>query len=536
MAQAEGIGADASTQVVADAYDKVPYHSKPFAQSTPEQMAVMASLFGLKVPALETARVLELGCSSGGNLIPLAVRFPGMHCVGVDISKVEVAEGQEVLKELGLKNCELKALDITKAAGKLKGPFDYIICHGVFSWVPDAVREAILNLVRDKLAPEGVAYISYNVYPGWKMREVVREMMLFHAGNIEDPVQRLQQARAMVEFTTRNSPEQTAYGKTLRDEAQIVANADDYYVLHDHLEINNKPVYFREFAAMAGERKLGYLGEASVSDMAPQRLGAEVAETLNRLSQGNILATEQYMDFFTNRTFRQTLLVHEARMPSIKRALNPEQMRGYAFATSMVQDTGFVPVEGQGPRARYTDPFGRSLTAGSALSVAMVNALIAVKPYALGFAALADRVGAALGLAPEQRGTLENLLGTELLNLVVQNVVRLMHPLQAAVPALAKPKVNPLARAQARRGQNWVSSRFHQPAAMSPAHAVLLQLLDGSQDEAALRARVLQAFKAGTLSAQNNGAAITDETALQALAAQFTSQALTDFRNMGLLE
>jgi len=165
-----------------------------------------------------------------------------------------------------------------------------------------------------------------------------------------------------------------------------------------------------------------------------------------------------------------------------------------------------------------------------------LDSIIEPGPRVLGFAALADRVGAALGLAPEQRGTLENLLGTELLNLVVQNVVRLMHPLQAAVPALAKPKVNPLARAQARRGQNWVSSRFHQPAAMSPAHAVLLQLLDGSQDEAALRARVLQAFKAGTLSAQNNGAAITDETALQALAAQFTSQALTDFRNMGLLE
>ena len=60
--------------------------------------------------------------------------------------------------------------------------FDYIICHGVYSWVLEATRAAILRLCRDGLTNHGVAYISYNTYPGWRLRQVVREAMLFHAG------------------------------------------------------------------------------------------------------------------------------------------------------------------------------------------------------------------------------------------------------------------------------------------------------------------------------------------------------------------
>ena len=62
-------------------YDETPYQSYPFAQSSPEKLATLGTLFGMQPPKIETARVLELGCAEGGNIIPHAVHYPkGKYC------------------------------------------------------------------------------------------------------------------------------------------------------------------------------------------------------------------------------------------------------------------------------------------------------------------------------------------------------------------------------------------------------------------------------------------------------------------------
>jgi SAM-dependent methyltransferase len=172
--------AAASAPAAGGDFNVLPYISKPFPQSAPARLAALATLFGLSPPAVSEARVLELGCASGGNIIPLALRFPGARFLGVDLAERHVQEGRERIDALELKNIRLEA-DLTTL--DLKGErFDYIICHGVYSWVPEAAREAILRIVGESLADNGVAYLSYNVYPGWQLRNVVRDMMVYHAG------------------------------------------------------------------------------------------------------------------------------------------------------------------------------------------------------------------------------------------------------------------------------------------------------------------------------------------------------------------
>ena len=278
-------------------YDAVPYASNAFPQSQPEQLAVMAKLFGLSPQLPSQAHVLELGCSAGGNLIPLAARYPPASFLGLDLSATQVELGQRTIQELGLKNIEIRQQSVTYMT-KAKQPFDYIICHGVYSWVPADVQDAILRVCHENLAEQGVAYISYNTYPGWKMREVVRDVMMYHTRALAQPQQKLEQARAILKFSEEVSDANTAFGKMLREEAAVVAKAPDYYLFHDHLETENRPCYFRDFIDHAQRHELGFLGEAQLSDMAPQRFGAKVFETLQKLSAGNILATEQYMDFF----------------------------------------------------------------------------------------------------------------------------------------------------------------------------------------------------------------------------------------------
>lgn len=531
------IGANADNQAIADAYNTVPYQSKPFAQSAPEQLAVMAQLFGLTPPDFRNARVLELGCSAGGNLIPLAAKYPGVKALGLDISKVEIEHGQDILKKAGITNCELKALDIVKAQSEIKGQFDFIICHGVFSWVPEPVRYAILDVIRDHLAPTGVAYVSYNVYPGWKTREVIREMMMFHASSRPTPGERLQQAKAIVEYIKNISGEQTTYGKLLRDEAAQLARSEDYYLYHEYLEIENNPMYFRDFVNLAAQRKLSYLGEAGLSDMAPQRLGKDIHDTLAMLSAGNILATEQYMDFFTNRTFRQTLLVHEAQASKINRGLGPKSMREFAVSTTLFVDSDFKPVSGQLPLAQYKDNFGRSLGVNGQLSLELIKIVVQAKPGAISFAQIMTQLKAAMPiLAGHTDEAIADAVGMELMNLLVQNVIKLSLNEMVAQPVSAKPLAYKLARAQAELGQNWATNLMHQPVGISPAHAAVLALLDGTRDHAALQAELLARLKDGRLTANRGQERITNEAELAQLSSQFCTQALNDLRQLMVLQ
>jgi SAM-dependent methyltransferase len=186
-------------------YDEVPYLKSAFPQTHPDRLATLARLFGLAPPDLETCRVLELGCASGDNLIPMALGLPNARFLGIDSSIRQIQHGRQTIDALGLTNIELRhasIADVTAADGR----FDYIVCHGVYSWVPEPIREAILQICRDNLVSEGVAYVSYNTLPGWRVRGMIRDMMIYHSDQFEGAAERLQQARALLDFLAQSVP------------------------------------------------------------------------------------------------------------------------------------------------------------------------------------------------------------------------------------------------------------------------------------------------------------------------------------------
>src|SRR5207247_7326990 len=129
---------------------------------------------GVKTAPLECCRVLEIGCASGGNLLPMAEALPEASFLGIDLSERQINEGQQAIAALGLGNVELRHLNVLEI-GPDFGLFDYIVCHGVYSWVPPVARDKILEVCRKNLAPNGVAYVSYNTLPGWHMRGMIRD-------------------------------------------------------------------------------------------------------------------------------------------------------------------------------------------------------------------------------------------------------------------------------------------------------------------------------------------------------------------------
>lgn len=329
------------TDLLRQSYDEVPYTSHPFPQSAPERLEGIATLFGLAPAPPAHARVLELGCAAGGNIIPFALRHPGAQVVGLDLSAVQIAQGIERVRQLGIANLALHPMNLEDVDASL-GKFDYIICHGVYSWVPDSVRQAIMRICSAHLAPAGMAYISFNTYPGWKAREIVRDAMLFRSEARSTPDEKLGYARGMLEFLVQMSAEGSLLRKALDEVMPTIEAAGPAYLMHEFLEHCNQPMYFRDFVASARAQGLDYLGDADPQTMFVSNHGAQVAEPLMKEAGSDQVLMEQYLDFLTNRSFRRSLLVHAAHKKDVKYRLDVQCMDKlhYAWAEDPQTQTG----------------------------------------------------------------------------------------------------------------------------------------------------------------------------------------------------
>jgi methyltransferase-like protein/SAM-dependent methyltransferase len=310
-------------------YNTVAYPSGVYTQTHPDRLATVARLFGLEAPAITQARVLELGCGDGLNLINLGHILPQAKFVGVDMAEKPIAHGQALIERSGQQNIQLHAADILKLDDSL-GEFDYIIAHGLYSWVPPEVRDGIMRLCERSLSPTGVAYISYNAYPGNHSRDLARGIMRFHNSQFDDSETKIVQSRSILKFIIDAKPEPDLYRLALDRELKRVTDYNDSAFYHDDLSKQNQPFYFYQFIEHAEKHGMQYLGEADFGDMREDGYLPKTAAMLRQLG-GNIVAREQYLDLLKNRAFRQTLLCRKEVL--LDRSIPPTRVQSlYASA------------------------------------------------------------------------------------------------------------------------------------------------------------------------------------------------------------
>jgi methyltransferase-like protein/2-polyprenyl-3-methyl-5-hydroxy-6-metoxy-1,4-benzoquinol methylase len=499
-------------QLESTSYDEVPYESYPFAQTHPDRLATVATLLGMSPPPVDHCRVLELGCASGGNLLPMAQNLPNSSFMGIDFSEREVAEGRKMAEALGLRNVELRRLNIL-SVNEGFGRFDYIICHGVYSWVASPVQDKILEICASNLSPNGVAYVSYNTYPGWHMRGMIRDMMSYHAQQFREPLVRVKQARNLLDFLAKSvAQENTPYSLLLKSELESLSQCRDSYLFHEHLEEVNDPIYFHQFAERALARGLRYLGDVDLHLMVPGNYPRNVENVLQMLSP-DLIHMEQYMDFLRNRMFRQTLLCHKAFSPTYR--LTPEQVTGFLVA-SPAKPMAAKPDLSSTAVEQFQGPDGFTLSSSDPLVKAAMAYLAEAWPMPVPFGEVRARARARLlGVAnPDPATTVEDTqhLGKCLLSFYTSSS-RLVE-LHVHAPPLVKeiseyPIASPLARLQAVSG-NTVCNLRHELTVLSEFERQLLRLLDGRHNRASLQQELAQLVTQGVLRVEHRGEVVRE--------------------------
>lgn len=508
------------------AYDQVAYpsHFQPLAH--PEHLAAMGMLFGLHPSPAERSRILELGCGDGGHILPLAFSMPEAQIVGVDLAQAAVARGQEAVTALRLPNIHLRQMDLMDFPQDL-GRFDYIIAHGVYSWVPRAVRDRILQVCREHLAENGIAYISYNAYPGCLLRQVSAQMMQFHTQHL-DLEEREAAARAVLSQIADVAPPGGAYAAVLQAERRAIEQKTGGVLFHDDLAAINDPVLFSEFVDQAKAHDLQYLADAEYSDMADRCPRAEVIGLLNRLAGDDVVRREQYMDFIVGRAFRRTLLCH-ARA-TLDRPARADRLRGVRVATSARARP--VPAGSPAGAEQFITQRGAAMTTQHPLGKATMHRLARAWPGSVEFDELAGLGDPGSASRHEDATT----LGEFLLMAASAGLVD-FHTFDAPFARKAgdRPTASALARWQATQG-DMVSNMAGAMVRLEGALArPLLLLLDGTRNREALVGDLLKLMESGQITLTEGGRPVSARERGRELLSRDLEERLRMLAEMALL-
>jgi methyltransferase-like protein/2-polyprenyl-3-methyl-5-hydroxy-6-metoxy-1,4-benzoquinol methylase len=490
-------------------YDAVPFDSGPVTGSHPDSLATVATLYGMSPPPVESCRVLELGCSTGGNLVSMALSLPGSSFVGIDLAPRQVAQARAVADAIELTNVDLRTMSIADVDDSF-GTFDYIVCHGVYSWVPEPIQDAILRVCSRNLAPSGLAFVSYNTLPGWRTRGMVREMIVYHDDPALPPLDRVARGREFAEFLARSASKPTSvYRAVFERELHAIRQMSDSYFFHEELETENRPVYFAEFARRGAAHGMHCLAEAGLS-AAETLLPPDVRDRLREWS-GDAVQLEQYLDFVRDRTFRQTVLCHAETGRNAQltdEAIPTLHLASYAAPAAPAADPSADVAE------EFRAPNGTAVNTPHPMLRAALHVLFESLPSALAFPELWHRVTERVpGVGAAGADAVRDLAGAMLQCAQGRLVVLHVHPPRCAATAGERPTASPLARLQATSSVH-VTNLRHYGVELPDFDRRLLASLDGTRDRAAIWKSVQDAPDPRDISTDDGAYASPEDVAL----------------------
>ncbi len=479
--------------------ERILYPGGAWEHSHPDRIAANARMHGLQPAPVERCRVLELGCGAGRNLVAIAYGLPHARCTGIELAARPVELGRELVAALGLSNVELQQRDLLDVPADL-GEFDYIIAHGVYSWVPAPVRDALMAVFARHLAPQGIAYLNFNALPGGHLRRLVRDMMQFRLAVFDDPEAHGEDAVRFVRLVAAAQPEGSSYRLMLEEELRRIEHNPPGVLFHDDLVPHRQAFHFRRVVEHAARHGLQYLCEARPADVHPGRYPAEIRAAMHRFGGGRI-AREQCFDFLVCQMYRCSLFCRRGLVPTPPPG--PDRMRGLRAASSLgsmpapIDSIGGDVSSPPAPEGVVSSP-GTPHGAGRHGNGPAGDAVLRI---------LAEHWPASVEVEPLLREVRKHAARSERLGqselaaflatghaLGFVDIHTWEPPMVTA--ASGRPVASAIARIEIGRGTRVTTLRHRQVEIDDPIAAVVLARLDGSRDLAALHEEVDHAFPA----------------------------------------
>jgi SAM-dependent methyltransferase len=368
------------------------YEDRVQRELGPAWIAYAAALGGVTAPDLRAPfRYLELGCGPGGSLLAAATAFPRAEFHGCDLNGAHVAAARERAGALGLDNVHLREAAFADLLGDDIGAFDFIVAHGVYSWVEAPARADVRRLLATRLKPGGLAYLSYNCHPGWSAEAPLRRLLVELAGAAPGSSAE-RAAHAVAALQALSGAGLRYFRETPSAEAALAwaTRQPPAYLAHEFLNAAWEVFYSADVAAQMAALGLRFAASATLADnYEPLLVGAEPARAIAALPTEAARALA--MDFAVNRRFRRDVFSRDAvrlapdqaarRLAGAMVAAPPRQ----PLRTALAAPVGEV---------RFQAPFVGALEAALAAGPATLGALM----ERLGEAA-ADRAALARNLA-----------------------------------------------------------------------------------------------------------------------------------------
>ena len=517
-------------------YDEVVYLTRPYSDTNPDRLCTIAQLAGLSPPSVATARVLEIGCGTGGNLFPFAGAYPDAQVVGFDISPVQIEVGEAWRSSMGLHNLELRTLDILEASRASLGTFDYVIAHGVYSWVPEPVRERLLTLIQEVLTPDGVGFVSWNALPGWHPRGGVRQVMQFGARAAEEPMRQVSAGMEMLKLSANLAPAGSAWRAVLERESGMLGGLPDSYLFHDFLADVNRSLLLDTFSNELGEAGLAYLGEASWPEWFDYRFTPRAQAGLEQLG-GDYVRQQQVRDLIRNRGFHEALVVHAHQKPN--RRFEPSRLQDLHVA-ALLYPVGDVDLR-EGVDAPFKTILGDEFATDFPLLKAVLMELAEHSPATIPVSELVSRAHAMLGTSAERVAEGADADAHRLLGNLLEGASHGLVDLRSS-PVVCTPTPSPRpvafvpARVLAAQGNPFLPNVRHESVEPAPLDREILQLLDGTRGVAPVVRALVEAAERGELYLTDaDDVPITDLAAARAPLARHVESRLLDYARLGLL-
>jgi methyltransferase-like protein len=359
-------------------------------------------------------------------------------------------------------------------------------------------------MCREMLAPQGVGFVSYNAYPGGHIRQMTREIMLYHTRALSEPHEKIQQSIAIMTFLANGANQGKLYQKMYDAELDTLRDRNPENIYHDDLSDANQPFYLYQFVENIGRHSLKYISDVQYFSTRDLTYPPDVIKALDSMGD-DVVMREQYLDFLNCRRFRQSLICHhEVDLDRRPRVEMLEKLR----MASRVKPTSEQPELASKKSEEFVGPKVENIEIDHSLTKAALSYLGQLWPRS---ASLNEIISEAKQLLSKESGSQwvvndndEAILREIFMRIFGSGLIefRTFEP-RYADSVSDRPMVSPLARWQAERGETVFNLRYESLNIEDQLGLKLISVLDGTRDRDEILSEMMRFVRSPELRADD---------------------------------